>query len=762
MFRLIQEAIIDIPRRTYAKGVFDNADTENPKLKQSVLDIIQNQIKQFNEIRPVLKYSLVGSILTKTYRDDADLDVNVLFDVPLPDRDVVRKELAKSLRNINGMLVPGTKHPINYYIITDPNVKETNDKMADAVFDIKNNTFIRKAKEFKFDPKAYAADFEKKVRELDVVQGELKRDIIDYTELKELNPDDVLNLQELINTKLDEIEDGIKHLVDIGNTVLKDRADAFATDMTPEEIKAFGRKNQLPKNVVYKMLEKYHYLTFYKKLKEILEDGQVTDAEIDSIKEAAEKSVAFTFGRFNPPTIGHEKLIQKVASLPTSDYKIYLSRSYDDTKNPLKVNDKLYFMKKIFPKHSSKIQINPSNMVLEIATSLYNKGFTSITMVVGSDRVREFEGILKKYNNVKSRHGYYNFKDIKVVSAGERDPDEEGAVGMSASKLRAYARTGNFTSFSQGVPNTLDRKEKHDLFNTIRKGMNLAASSWDAFGGYENKPIVSLETFEAQQVRDLYIREMIFNIGEQAHNSKLDIKGKVIRRGTNYIVLEDTNNNLHKSWIWDCVPISSDKDIAVREYNLDVDYGFTAVSEIQEKAGHTDPLPQDKTVSKKPGTQPKKYYKDLSKSDKERRAAHFRSQDTTKGPYKPAPGDEKAKTKPSVHTLKYKKMFGEFKKELIKMTIDKKESYDVGHDWAQHTSKMTPGEPNYDPNYQGSSYKPSKPEDNNVQVTTQDIEYWASSSETIDKYRERYGDNYKSKIDEVKKKMLSFKDYANK
>ena len=762
MFRLIQEAIIDIPRRTYAKGVFDNADTENPKLKQSVLDIIQNQIKQFNEIRPVLKYSLVGSILTKTYRDDADLDVNVLFDVPLPDRDVVRKELAKSLRNINGMLVPGTKHPINYYIITDPNVKETNDKMADAVFDIKNNTFIRKAKEFKFDPKAYAADFEKKVRELDVVQGELKRDIIDYTELKELNPDDVLNLQELINTKLDEIEDGIKHLVDIGNTVLKDRADAFATDMTPEEIKAFGRKNQLPKNVVYKMLEKYHYLTFYKKLKEILEDGQVTDAEIDSIKEAAEKSVAFTFGRFNPPTIGHEKLIQKVASLPTSDYKIYLSRSYDDTKNPLKVNDKLYFMKKIFPKHSSKIQINPSNMVLEIATSLYNKGFTSITMVVGSDRVREFEGVLKKYNDVKSRHGYYNFKDIKVISAGERDPDEEGAVGMSASKLRAYARTGNFTSFSQGVPNTLDRKEKHDLFNTIRKGMNLAASSWDAFGGYENKPIVSLETFEAQQVRDLYIREMIFNIGEQAHNSKLDIKGKVIRRGTNYIVLEDTNNNLHKSWIWDCVPISSDKDIAVREYNLDVDYGFTAVSEIQEKAGHTDQLPQDKTVSKKPGTQPKKYYKDLSKSDKERRAAHFRSQDTTKGPYKPAPGDEKAKTKPSVHTLKYKKMFGEFKKELIKMTIDKKESYDVGHDWAQHTSKMTPGEPNYDPNYQGSSYKPSKPEDNNVQVTTQDIEYWASSSETIDKYRERYGDNYKSKIDEVKKKMLSFKDYANK
>jgi hypothetical protein len=96
------------------------------------------------------------------------------------------------------------------------------------------------------------------------------------------------------------------------------------------------------------------------------------------------------------------------------------------------------------------------------------------------------------------------------------------------------------------------------------------------------------------------------------------------------------------------------------------------------------------------------------------------------------------------------------------MTDIKKEAYDTGHDWAQHTSKMTPGEPNYDPNYQGSSYKPSKPEDNNKQVTTQDIEDWASSSETIDKYRERYGDNYQTKIEEVKTKMMSFKDYAKK
>ena len=699
MFRLIKEAVIDIPRRTYAKGVFDNADTDNPKLKQGVLDIINNQIKQFNDIRPVLKYSLVGSILTKNYRDDADLDVNVLFDVPLPDRDVIRKELAKSLRNINGALVPGTKHPINYYIITDPNVKETNDKMADAVFDIKNNTFIRKAKEFKFDAKRYAADFEKKVREIDVVQGELKRDIIDYKELKELNPDDILNLQELINEKLDEIENGIKQLVDIGNTVLKDRADAFATDMTPEEIKTFGRKNQLPKNVVYKMLEKYHYLTFYKELKDILEDGQVTDAEIQSIQtEEVNKSFAFTFGRFNPPTIGHEKLIRTVAS-QGSDYKIFISRSQDAVKNPLSPSDKLKWMTKIFKNYASHILVMPTNMVLELATKIYSMGYTAITMVVGSDRVGEFKSILNKYNDEKNRHGYYNFKKIDVVSAGERDPDEEGVTGMSASKLRDYAKRGDLKNFKRGVPGNLSEKQKNELFFDVRKGMGLSVSLASNFEPQENK-IKTLQEFEAKQVRDLYIREVIFNIGEQVNNTKLNIIGKVIRRGTNYIVLEDTNNSLHKSWIWDCIPVSANKEVAVREYNLDVDYGFKAVSEIKEE--------------------------------------------------------------PKLIQEKKKKMFGELKKELIKMTDTKKEAYDIGHDYAQHTSKTTPGEPGYDPNYKGTSYKPSKPDDNLKQITTQDIEEWANSNATIDKYRERYGDNYKSKIDEVKGKMLSFKDYAKK
>jgi len=482
-FRQLKESIIDIPRKTYAPGVFDEADTNNPKIKDSVLKQINDQLEAFKEY-PILKTSLIGSILTKRYRNDADLDINVLFDVPVEKQEEERTRLSKKYLsasnpdNIQGKLIPGSKHPINYYFITDKETYDNQNKKADAVFDIESNKFIKRPDDFVFDVNLYIKDFNKKVQELDIVKGELKRDIIDYDELTELSPEDVLDLQDKINDKLEEIEDSISDIIKIGDGVDADRRAAFDTDMSPDEIRKYGVKNRLPKNVIYKMLEKYHYLKFYKKCKKILDDGQVTDAEIDSIRNESKglpnsnlsdtmdtmentminenKSIAFTFGRFNPPTIGHEKLISKVKSLPTNDYKIYLSRSNDPKKNPLTPQQKLGYMKNMFPSHARNIEINTTNMILDIATNLYNKGYKEISMVVGSDRVREFDTILKKYNDVKSRHGYYNFDKINIVSAGERDPDAEGAVGMSASKMRAAAAKGDLNSFKKGLPSGVD------------------------------------------------------------------------------------------------------------------------------------------------------------------------------------------------------------------------------------------------------------------------------------------------------------------
>ena len=793
----LQDAVIDIPRQTYAVGVFSNPESKDPKIKPEIIGMIMKQFTEFKKEYPILDYSLIGSILTKRYRDDADLDINVLFDVPKEKQEEERLRLsqkylsAKSPDSVNGKLIPGTRHPINYYFITDKQTYDDQNKKADAVFDIGKNKFIKRPEDFEFDPSLYVKDFEKKVQEIDVIKGELKRDIIDYKELKGLKPNDVLDLQDKIKDKLEEIEDDIELIIKVGDVVIADRRKAFDSDMTPEQIRQFGIKNRLPKAVIYKMLEKYHYITFYKYCKKILEDGVVTDKEIDdlSINEKRRKSIAFTFGRFNPPTSGHEKLINKVASVRADTFKIYLSRSNDPKKNPLSPRTKLTHMKMMFPRYSRNIEINTTNMILDIASKLHRQGFTEIFMVVGSDRVREFETILNKYNDVRSRHGYYNFDNINVLSAGERDPDSEGVSGMSASKMRDAASKDDFNTFKRGVPSSY--RNADDLFKDVRKGMNLAASYTYA-SNY--RPVKSLQEFEQNQIRDLYIREMIFNIGDKVNYIKEDINGKVVRRGTNYVVLEDNNNNLHKAWIWDCLPDPADREAQVREHNLDVDYGFTAVSTKEDM----DRLPQDRDVKKKDGTQPKKYYKNMSKDMKSKRADHFKDRDTTKNDNRPAPGDKDAKTKPSVHTKKFKQMYGEVTerkqkpyvssangvysvlngdgKEVFK-TRDKtlahawfkknydkiKESYDIGHDYAQHAVSITPGQDGYDPNYQGGSYKPAVDGTSGNQVvnrpisddiSVKDVNDWATSSETIDKYKERYKEEWQKKLSEVVSKMI--------
>jgi hypothetical protein len=332
-------------------------------------------------------------------------------------------------------------------------------------------------------------------------------------------------------------------------------------------------------------------------------------------------------------------------------------------------------------------------MILDIASKLHKQGYTAIKMVVGSDRVREFETILKKYNGERNRHGFYDFETIKVISAGERDPDAEGVSGMSASKMRSAAEKDDIQTFKKGIPGGYRDAEK--LFKDVRKGMRLA----DNYSYETNfRPIKSLQEFEQNQIRDLYIREMIFNIGDKVKYIKEDIDGKVIRKGTNYIVLEDNKNNLHKAWIWDCLPDPANREAQVREHNLDIDYGFKAVSEEEARSPTKEGIKME--------------------------------EDT-----------------------KIKKMYSEFKKE----------SYDMGHDYAQHTVKVTPGQDGYDPNYQGGAYKPAvdgtsgekvveRPISDDISV--KDINDWATTSETIDKYKERYKEEWQRKLSEVVSKMI--------
>ena len=153
--------------------------------------------------------------------------------------------------------------------------------------------------------------------------------------------------------------------------------------------------------------------------------------------EEKTKSVTFSFGRFNPPTIGHEKLITEVIKLARGgDYKIFVSQSNNSKSDPLQYKEKVGIMRKMFPKYARNIILDAKlKTVFDISVSLYKQGYNDVTMVVGSDRIKEFEMLLNKYNGVKARHGYYKFEEIQIVSAGERDPDADDLSGMSLSLI---------------------------------------------------------------------------------------------------------------------------------------------------------------------------------------------------------------------------------------------------------------------------------------------------------------------------------------
>ena len=205
-------------------------------------------------------------------------------------------------------------------------------------------------------------------------------------------------------------------------------------------------------------------------------------------------TAVFAFGRFNPPTIGHEKLINAVIATGQregGDTFIYGSHSQDSRKNPLSHSEKMGYLQKMFPRIKKSIKTTAKERnVLQIAHTL-NEKYDKLILVVGSDRVDDFTSLLNSYNGIKSKHGFYEYKEIKVYSAGERDPDADGASGMSASKMRSAATKGDFESFISGASSELTIKEKRNLMNDVRKGLKLDSlrEAMKRRRGYE-KPVI--------------------------------------------------------------------------------------------------------------------------------------------------------------------------------------------------------------------------------------------------------------------------------
>ena len=352
------------------------------------------------------------------------------------------------------------------------------------------------------------------------------------------------------------------------------------------------------------------------------------------------KEISFVFGRFNPPTIGHEKLFNALKKQSRGgSYRIYASKSVDAKKNPLQPKDKIKFLRKMFPKHARNIMADSDvRTVLDIAVKLYDQGFTKVTMVAGSDRVREFDILLNKYNGQQAKHGFYNFEGaINVVSAGDRDPDAEGATGMSASKMRMSAQQNDLAGFAKGVP---ARFHPTDLFNAVRKGMGLKLEN--TFRQHVDLPVVS-------QTREEYVGGNLFQEGDLVNIKESSTIGQIIVCGTNYVIVE---SELGKKRYWlDAIELAEYNEIGTDEYTKYLLKNTPFSKLVKER--------EDADIGDRKGSQPAKYFTGLAKSTKQKRDAHFKKKST-----KPAPGDARAETKPSQHTKKFKQMYGEWAEHL--------------------------------------------------------------------------------------------------
>ena len=255
--------------------------------------------------------------------------------------------------------------------------------------------------------------------------------------------------------------------------------------------------------------------------------------------EKTKGTLTIAFGRFNPPTTGHEKLLDTVAkSSDDGDYIIVPSRSQDKKKNPLDADQKVAVMRQMFPNHSERIVNDAQNRtIFDVLKKAHMDGYAGVRIVGGADRQKEFDKLVNNYNGL-----HYDFDKVEVRSAGDRDPDAEDITGMSASKQRKYAAENDFENFLKGVPTAMNKKVAKELFKNIRAGMNIK-EGWSL---WKIAPKLDWEN-----LREHFVGKKIYQVGDLVENLNHGLVGRIIRRGTNYLICVTEDNVMFKSWIKD-------------------------------------------------------------------------------------------------------------------------------------------------------------------------------------------------------------------
>jgi len=274
------------------------------------------------------------------------------------------------------------------------------------------------------------------------------------------------------------------------------------------------------------------------------------DEEGDVSGETTE-TLTVAFGRFNPPTVGHGKLLAAAKKAAEGqDLKIYPSRSQDAKKNPLDPDMKVSFMKKMFPDFAEVI-INDDEMksIFDVLVAANEAGYKNINIIVGSDRQSEFENLATKYNGE-----LYNFDNIRVISAGVRDADAEGVEGMSASKMRKAVMDNDYDSFRRGTPKELDDGDTTALFDAVRQGMGSKKKKKEVAEMWEIAP-----KYDQGGLRNQYVQGLIYRMGDIVESLNTGLVGKIIRRGTNHLICVTEEDYMFKSWIRDVMEYTEKK-----------------------------------------------------------------------------------------------------------------------------------------------------------------------------------------------------------
>ena len=283
-------------------------------------------------------------------------------------------------------------------------------------------------------------------------------------------------------------------------------------------------------------------------------DTQQQTAEI--MGQPTSEGAVVVFGRFNPPTTGHEKLLKSAASEASrtgADLRIYPSRTVDAKKNPLQPGTKIEYMQKMFPDYENDIKDDPNaKTIFDVLVACNNLAYKSVTIVVGQDRLAEFQGLAQKYNGE-----LYEFEEIKVISAGARDADAEGLEGMSASKMRDAAAKDDFKAFAKGIPN-IGNMDKKNLYNILQKSMGVKKKEIAKEDTWQHAP--KLDPFG---LRIAYLKEQIFRVGSLVENVNTGVRGRITRRCANHVIVQTPEHTMFKAWLRD---LSEAYDVGTDEY----------------------------------------------------------------------------------------------------------------------------------------------------------------------------------------------------